>query len=249
MFYWKPNPKIHPLPTKFNPKDENWVEIWNDVFMQYNKDNQGNFTPLKQKNVDTGMGVERTITILNNLEDDYLSDSFLPIIKQIEKISKKKYGENQKETRAMRIIADHLKAAVFILAELIQPSNKEHGYVLRRLIRRAIRYGNQLSLNNFTREIAKIIINIYDDYPHLKKNQKFILQEIEKEENKFRQTLASGLKYFNKLIEKLKAEKLKTISGKQAFLLYQSYGFPLEITLELAKEKNLKVDEKNYKIE
>ncbi|MEM4270811.1 MAG: alanine--tRNA ligase [Candidatus Pacearchaeota archaeon] len=243
MFYWKPN--NIPAPKKFDPKDERWVEIWNDVLMQYVKDKEGNYNLAKQKNIDTGMGVERTLTVLNGLEDDYLSECFSPIIQKIEEISKIKYGKNNEETRAMRIIADHIKAATFILAEKIAPSNVERGYVLRRLIRRAIRYSKILSIqDNFTKKIAEVVINMYKkDYLELEKNQKFIFEEIEKEENRFRDTLASGLKFFNKIIENLKN---KTISGNDAFLLYQSYGFPLELTKEIAKEKGINVDEKSF---
>lgn len=217
----------------------NGFEIWNDVFMQYNKTEKGDYAELKQKNVDTGMGVERTVAILNNLNDIYLTETFLPLIKEIEKISKKKYEDSK---RQIRIIADHLKASVFILAEKITPSNKEHGYVLRRLIRRAIRFGKNIMIqNNFTRNLAGIIIAIYPDYPDLKENEKFILEEIEREESRFRQTLASGLRFFKK-ISKGKTE----ISGKDAFLLYQSYGFPIEMTDELAKERKMRINMKDY---
>jgi len=243
MFYWKLNDK--PAPKKFDPSDDNWVEIWNDVLMAYIKDDKENFSKAKQQNVDTGMGVERTIAICNGLEDDYLGENFLPIINRIEKISKRKYGKDKEETRAMRIIADHLKAAVFILAEEMPPNNAEQGYVLRRLIRRAIRYGKFLMMqNNFTKEIATVVINIYDDYAHLQRNKNFILEEIEREENRFRQTLASGLRFFNKIVK-----DKKNLSGKNAFLLYQSYGFPLEMTKELAEEKKLKIDEKGFEKE
>jgi len=250
---------------KFLPKSENWwgpagktgpcgpdtemfvnnIEIWNDVFMQYNKPASKKYEPLKQKNVDTGMGVERTVTILNGLDDNYLADMWLPIIKQIEKLSKNKYGKDKEQTRAMRIIADHIKAATFIIGDGITPSNLEQGYVVRRLIRRAVRYGKKLMMqNNFTKELAEITINIYDDYSHLQKNKETILQEVEKEENKFRQCLASGLKYFNKV-----SRGKKILSGKNAFLLYQSYGFPLEMTKELAKEKGIKIDEQGFERE
>ncbi len=136
MFYWKPKEKA---PKKFNPKDDNWVEIWNDVFMQYNKNEKGKYKLAEQKNVDTGMGVERTVAVLNGLEDNYLAEMWLPIIKGIEKISKKKYASEENKV-AMRIIADHIKAAVFIIGDGILPGNTEQGYVLRRLIRRAMRY-------------------------------------------------------------------------------------------------------------
>ena len=146
--------------------------------MQYNKNKKGNYKTAKQKNIDTGMGVERTIAVLNNLNDDYLTNIFLPIIKQIEKISRKQYEKNKK---AMRIIADHVKAAVFIIADGIIPSNSEQGYVLRRLIRRAVRYEKELNIKNFITQIAGPVFSIYDDYPELRENKKKILQELEKE--------------------------------------------------------------------
>ena len=189
---------------------------------------------LKQKNVDTGMGVERTLSALNELNDDYLTDSFLPIIKEIEKISGKKYGQNK---RSIRIIADHIKASTFILSEKITPSNTEQGYVLRRLIRRAIRYGKKLGMKeNFTSHLSKKVLEIYPEYNELHKNHKFIIEQLDLEENRFNETLEKGLKQF----EKLSNDKL--ISGKEAFLLFQSYGFPIEITQELAEEKGIKID-------
>ncbi len=241
VFYWKLNSQP---PADFNPKDKGWVEIGNDVLMQYEKDKLNNYKEAKQKNIDFGGGVERIMTILNNLEDDYLSDSFLPIIKQIEKLSNKKYRENEKDTKAMRIIADHIKASAMIIADGITPSNLEQGYVARRLIRRAIRYGKNLNMKNFTTKIAEPVFSIYEDYQHLQKNKNKILEELEKEEQRFLETLEKGINIFNKItIDK------KQISGKDAFLLYQSYGFPLEMTIELANEKNIKVNKKDYEKE
>src|SRR3989344_6084199 len=243
MFYWNSKKQT---PDKFNPEDGNWVEIWNDVFMEYVKDKKGKYNLAKQKNVDTGMGVERTLAVLNGLEDNYQTEVFLPIIKEIEKISKKSYKGNEK---VMRIIADHLRASVFILGDdkQIKPSNTEHGYVLRRLIRRVIRYGRQLGIkDNFTVKIAKTIIPIYSDYQELERNHKFIYQQLEEEENKFTLTLEKGLKKFQEISE---SKGNKIISGKDAFLLFQSYGFPIEMTQELADEKNLKVDLEDYNSE
>ena len=228
MFYYK---KKNP-PKVFDPEDNNWVEIWNDVLMQYEK-KENKYVKAKQQNIDTGMGVERTVTVLNNLEDIYQSDSFLPIIKEIENLSKQKYKNNEK---AMRIIADHIKASAFIISDGISPSNTEQGYVLRRLIRRAIRYGKQLNLSNFATKIVLPVFKIYDDYKDLQKNKQLILNELEKEEQRFNETLEKGLKEFNKFKEK------KKISGKEAFLLYQSYGFPIEITQDLANENKIKID-------
>ncbi|MEK6890343.1 MAG: alanine--tRNA ligase [Nanoarchaeota archaeon] len=241
MFYWKSNKKK--APKVFDPQDENWVEIGNDVFMEYEKTKDGKYIQSKQKNIDFGGGVERALTILNGLDDNYLSSIFLPIIKEIETQSKKKYGKDENETRAMRIVADHIKAAVFILGDqrAIKPSNAGQGYVLRRLIRRAIRYGKILGINsNFTHLLIKPILQVYPDYQELNRNHKFIEQELKAEEEKFNLTLEKGLKEFNKLSNN------KLITGKEAFLLFQSYGFPIEFTQELADEKNIKIDLEEY---
>lgn len=243
MFYWKSN---KPAPKKFDPEDENWVEIWNDVLMEYNKNSNGSVEQLKQQNVDTGMGVERTFAILNGLEDNYQSSIFLPVINEIESISGKKYGKNKEETRAMRIIADHIKAATFILGDqrAVKPSNAGQGYVLRRLIRRAVRYGRMLGIKEkFVSKVSKSILPIYPDYQELHRNHKFIVEQLDDEENKFSETLEKGLKKFAEL------SKDKIITGREAFLLFQSYGFPIEMTQELAEEKNIKVDLDEYNLE
>jgi len=232
-------------PEVFSPKDKKWVEIWNNVFMQYNKNKNGKYTELTQKNVDTGMGVERTIAVLNNLSDNYQTDIFLPIIQAIENISGKKYNESEEIKKAMRIIADHIRAAVFILGDKhqITPSNIEHGYVLRRLIRRAIRYGRIIGIKNeFTDKIAEAVIPLYSDYPELKKSRKFILDNLKLEEEKFSNTIEQGLRKFHQL-------KGKNLNGKDAFLLFQSYGFPIEMTLELAEEEGIKVNIEEYESE
>ena len=247
-------------PEKFNPEDKNWVEIWNDVFMQYNKNTDGNFLPLAQKNVDTGMGLERTLAVINGFDDNYRTELFWPIIKKIEELSGKKYEGNEK---AFRIIADHTKAAVLILGDdkRIEPSNKNQGYILRRLIRRAVRYSKQLNIiQNFTIKLAEEVIKIYENvYPEIKKNKEFIFNELEKEEEKFYQTLEKGLKEFNKwykdpeayweenpnaekiALEKIK-DKPKKMPGFIAFRLFTTFGFPIELTIEIAKEKEIIVD-------
>jgi alanyl-tRNA synthetase len=237
IFYWvgKESP-----PEKFEPEDKRWVEFWNNVFMQYNKTKNGNYEPLKQKNVDTGMGVERTVAILLGLDDNYKTPMFAPIIKETEILSGKKYEQNK---QAFRIIADHLKAAVFILGDErgIKPSNIGQGYVLRRLIRRAIRYGKILGIKeSFTTKIAKIILPIYPDYQELARNHRAIHEELEQEEERFMKTLEKGLKRFDEIC------KDTIITGREAFLLFQSYGFPIEMTVELANEKGAKVDLEEY---
>jgi alanyl-tRNA synthetase len=237
IFYWKA--KTSP-PDIFDPTDTNWIEIGNDVLMQYYKDKNNKYESAAQKNIDFGGGVERILAIINHLEDNYLADNFYPIIKKIENITGKRYIMNHQ--KAMRIIADHIKAAVFIIADGITPSNTEQGYVLRRLIRRAVKYGKELGMKNFTKIIAEQVFQIYDDYSFLKKNKERILSELEKEEVRFLETLENGIKEF----EKISKNKEKMISGKDAFLLYQSYGFPIEMTLELAKDKNIGVNMQEY---
>ena len=237
MFYWKLNDI--PAPEYFDADDKNWVEIWNDVFMQYVKDIDGNFNPAKQKNVDTGMGLERTLAILNGKENIYETDLFLPIILKIEEISGKKYSENKK---AFRIIADHVKASTFLLAALVEPSNLGRGYILRRLIRRAVRYGKQIGIKgNFIEKIYPAVLEIYIcAYPEIETKGAFILEQFKAEEEKFKETLENGLKEFS---------KLSSVSGKDAFDLYQTYGFPIEITQELAKEKGINIDIEEFKKE
>ncbi|MEN7982703.1 MAG: alanine--tRNA ligase-related protein, partial [Nanoarchaeota archaeon] len=173
IFYWKNN--SIPIPKKFDTENENWVEIWNNVFMEYIKDEKGKYNLAKQQNVDTGMGVERMIAALDGIEDNYLTSCFKPIIEKIENLSGKSYKENEK---TMRTIADHIKAAVFLIGDGVVPSNTEQGYVLRRLIRRTIRYGKILKVYNFISEIAEPIFEIYSDYKILKKNKKSILAEL-----------------------------------------------------------------------
>lgn len=240
--WWGPAGKTGPC----GPDTEvfvNGCEIGNNVLMQYHKDAKGNYNQAKQKNIDFGGGVERTLAILQGYEDNYLTEVWQPIIQEVEDITGKEYKGNERE---IRIIADHIKAAVFIIAEGITPSNTGQGYVLRRLIRRAIRTMNKMGIvGDFCIwEIAKPIFKIYEDYKHLQKNKQQILDELKKEEERFSQTLEKGISKFNKL-----AKDKKQISGKDAFLLFQSYGFPIEMTEEMAKEKSIKVDIKAFQQE
>ena len=240
MFYWKLNDV--PAPETFNPEDKNWVEIWNDVLMEYEKTKEGKYIEAKQKNIDTGMGVERVITILNGLEDNYLSEMWKPLIEKIEFLSNKSYEKNKKE---MRIIADHIKASTFILADGVIPSNSEQGYVLRRLIRGAIRNLRKLDFvgTNLIWPIAEKVFEIYNDYEHLENKKEFIKNELNKEEEKFEKTIDKGLKEFEKM------SKDKKLNGKESFLLYQSYGFPIEMIEELAKEKQIEFNPKDFENE
>ncbi|MEK6913932.1 MAG: alanine--tRNA ligase [Nanoarchaeota archaeon] len=242
IFYWKQNKKS--APKKFDSKDSNWVEIGNDVLMQYEKTGDGKYLSAKQKNIDFGGGVERIVATLNGVEDNYLTPHFLPIIREIEKLSKKKYGKDKEITKAMRIIADHIKASVFIISDGISPSNKEQGYILRRLIRRAVKYGRDLGIKNFSVEIANPIFDIYSDYEYLQENRVKILEELKKEEAKFLETIERGMGIF----EKLTKDK-KELDCKDSFLLYQSYGFPVEMIEEECKKRKIKFSKEKFENE
>ncbi len=283
-----------------------YLEIWNDVFMQYNKQQDGTFIPLQQKNVDTGMGLERTICVLNGVKSVYETEIFARILGRIEEMSGKKYSPNDENTKAFRIIADHMRTSTFILGDPrgVSPSNVDQGYILRRLIRRAVRYGMSLGLGNgFTCEIAKVIIDQYCEvYPELKDNSAFVLEQLKLEEERFARTLIQGEKEFEKVYnntmntkallesilanenkvafaqEMAKIKKLRpspdmmpiieaanagdenalvaavearmasltVLDGRSAFKLYDTFGFPIEMTMELAAEKGLTVDEADF---
>jgi len=223
------------------------IEVWNLVFNEYYQDGNKKFTPLKQKGVDTGMGLERLMMIIQKKQSVFETDLFLPIIKKIEGLSARPYSQNEK---LFRIIADHIKSSVFLIAEGILPSNLERGYVLRRLLRRIIRYGKLLNLpNNFLIPLAQDTIEIYKDiYHEVKSRETDVLTAIQNEEEKFEKTLERGLKEFEKVAAVSGTANLE-ISAKKVFDLYQSYGFPLELIKELAKEKGLKIDEESFKEE
>ena len=220
-----------------------YLEIWNDVFMQYNKKADGTFEPLAQKNVDTGMGLERTICVLNGKKSVYETDLFADILQKISELSGKQYGSDEETTRAFRIIADHMRTSTFIMGDDrgVSPSNVDQGYVLRRLIRRAVRYGMGIGMpEGFTGEVAKVIIEQYKDvYPELKRNEAFVLEQLSLEESRFARTLKQGNREFEKLVEKVQDGQ---IDGVSAFHLYDTYGFPVEMTQELARERGLTVD-------
>ena len=225
-----------------------FLEIWNDVFMQYNKTADGQYVPLAKKNVDTGMGLERTICTLNGVKTVYETDAFTGIIAKIAELSGKQYDESDAVMKAFRIVADHLRTATFIMGDPrgVSPSNVDQGYVLRRLIRRAVRYGMELGMpEGFTCEIAKVIIAQYAEvYPELRQNEAFVLEQFRLEENRFARTLRQGEREFDKLTARLGENKV--IDGLSAFHLYDTYGFPIEMTRELAAERGFTVDEKGF---
>ena len=283
-----------------------YLEIWNDVFMEYNKTAEGKYEPLAKKNVDTGMGLERTVCVLNGKKSVYEIDAFARILERISQLSGREYGANETDTRSFRIIADHMRTATFILGDDrgVSPSNTDQGYILRRLIRRAVRYGMQLGMSEgFTVEIAKVIIDQYQSvYPELARNADFALEQLKLEEARFARTLKQGEKEFDKIYDNVcrtrqlldgilaakdrialardlaETKKLRpspdmmpiidaakagdaaaleqavqarlsglgTLDGRSAFKLYDTYGFPIEMTRELAAEKNLTIDEADF---
>ena len=220
-----------------------YLEIWNNVFMEYNKVGEGKFEPLAQKNVDTGMGLDRTIATLQGVESVFDTDAFSGIIELIGKLSHHSYKESDATVKAFRIIADHIRCATFILGDQrgVTPSNVDQGYILRRLIRRSIRYAMQLNIPRYgIVEIASAVIDQYGDvYPELEENREKVLSELKREENRFADTLKKGIKEFNKTAANAQDGK---IDGISAFHLYDTYGFPIELTMELAQEKGITVD-------
>ena len=228
-----------------------YTELGNDVFMQYEKHHDGTLTPLKKKNVDTGWGLERILAFLNGTRDVYKIDLFAPIIAYIEKASGQKYDQDEKMTRSMRILADHFRTSVMLIGDeaKLLPSNAGAGYVLRRLIRRAVRHGRTLGIS--TEDLLKIagmyIDDIYhESYPLLVKNREFILTELKKEIARFESTLENGMKEFQKILEQTRSDKKDEVDGKSAFYLYDTFGFPIELTVELAQEEGIKVDEAGF---
>ena len=239
IFYFRSNDEI---PKNFDPEDERWVEIWNNVFMQYFKDDDGNVTELPKKNVDTGMGVERVTAILEGVNDNYKSSIWNDVIDLISNISNLPYEGNEE---SMRIIADHIRTAVFISADPagIKPSNTDQGYILRRLIRRAIRHAKKLNIDinsNWEEQIARLLISKYKKYySELDSNEAVVLEVLKNEKEKFNKTLEKGLREFAKVSN-------KDIDGDVAFHLYDTYGFPIELTEELAHDAGINVDVKGF---
>lgn len=240
VFFWTGS---DPAPETFDPQEKLWVEIWNNVFMQYRKDEVGDLHLLSKPNVDTGMGLERTVVALNGLRSVYEIDSFQRLIHVEEAMSGKVYRQSEELTRAMRIIADHTRAATMIISDGIIPSNKDQGYVLRRLIRRAVRYGKSLGITKpFLATLASVAIkDLQEFYPELEKNAEQIFSVLTGEEEKFLKTLEKGLKEFEKMFE-----GDCQIRGESAFVLYSTFGFPLELTEELMRERGQTVDHQKF---
>ena len=242
MFYWT-GPA--PAPEVFDPANKLWVEIWNDVFMQYNKNADGKFEPLAQRNVDTGMGLERITAVLQGKPSCYETEVFASLFAELDAIRGVPGIPADQRTSSERIIVDHLRAATFIIGDGITPGRVDQPYVLRRLIRRAIREGRKIGITTeFASRVAKRVIEQWGEfYPELSANAEMITGELEREEKQFAAALEHGTKEFQKLIDRVPAHiAKKVISGKNAFNLYETYGFPLELTVEMAKEQGFEVD-------
>ena len=250
IFYWV-GEGLPPVGSNKGTDSANWMEIWNNVFMQYNRIDEKTLLPLEKKNVDTGMGLERTNCILQGKKSVYLTEVFQPIIAKIEELSSYKYGSDEEKDKSVRIIADHARASVFIIGDVrgVSPDRVGAGYVLRRLIRRAVRHGMKLGIEKaFLAEIADVVIaNFKCAYPELETNADKVRKELTAEEEKFRVTLKNGEAEFQKLLPNLMKNPKKEISGKVAFRLYDTFGFPLELTQELGAENGFTVDIEGFK--
>ncbi|MBQ3024167.1 MAG: alanine--tRNA ligase [Spirochaetaceae bacterium] len=250
IFYWV-GEGIPPVGSNKATDSDNWMEIWNNVFMQFNRIDEKTLVKLEKQNVDTGMGLERTNCILQGKTSVYLTEVFQPIINKIEELSNYKYGDDEEKDKSVRIIADHSRASVFILGDQkgVTPSNLGAGYVLRRLIRRAVRHGRKLGIeDSFLAKIAETVVeNFKCAYPELEQNREKIYNELTAEENKFRETLRKGEVEFQKLLPNLMKNPQKVIPGRVAFRLYDTFGFPIELTQELADENGFTVDVEGFK--
>jgi len=254
MFYWSEH-SVEP-PEEFDPRDNRWVEIWNDVFMEYNKTGSGRYEPLKQKNVDTGMGLDRVIAVLSGQKSVYDTDLFKPMF-DVLTLSQDIMAND--EVKKARVVLDHVRAAVFMVADGIEPSNKDRGYILRRLLRRAMVNAKLLNLkNNWMKALVGQVITIYDSaYPELVEQSKKIFEVLEDEELKFGKTLEKGMREFEKSVSPSPSPSpsqppstmQRVLTGKDAFDLYQSHGFPLEVTRELAEQSGFAVDKEAFENE
>ena len=231
--------------------DERYLELWNLVFMQYNREEDGSLTPLPKQNIDTGLGLERIASVLQKADTDFDTDLFLPIIKFVARNAGIKYRENQKNDLALKVIADHVRALVFMISDGIVPSNEGRGYVLRMLLRRAFRYGKVINYNQpFLYEVAPVVIDLMKEvYPKIYKEENRICQIILAEEKRFQETLNIGIQILNTIKEELKQKNKDKLSGRDAFKLYDTYGFPLELTRDILEEDGFEIEEDDFKNE
>ncbi len=240
----------HKPDCKVGCECDRFIEVWNIVFSQFNSDGEGNYTELKQKNIDTGMGLERLACVCQEADSVFEIDSLRKIISGIESLSGVKYKADKKKDVSIRVIADHVRSAVYLIADGVLPSNEGRGYVLRRLIRRACRHGKTLGLNDaFLYELAEIVIELgREAYPELEANKELIYKAIKTEEENFGKTLDQGLDILSKILDKMREENEKVLSGEDAFRLYSTFGFPLDITEDILTEQELTLDREGFNL-
>lgn len=242
----KNDPELYP-----GGENERYLEIWNLVFSQFNHNPDGTYTPLPKKNIDTGMGLERMACVVQNVPTNFDSDLFMPIIHSVEEISGEQYGESKEKDTAFKVIADHIRTVSFAISDGALPSNEGRGYVLRRLLRRAVRFAKQISIEKpFMYNLVPVVAEIMKDYyPKVTNNVSFIQKVVKNEEERFHETLHEGLAILSSVIQKAKEEGRDIISGGDVFRLYDTYGFPVELTEEYAGEEQMKVDHEGFELE
>ncbi|UWF33187.1 alanine--tRNA ligase [Pediococcus acidilactici] len=229
-------------------ENERWLEIWNIVFSQFNHKPDGTYEPLPHKNIDTGMGLERVVSVFQDAPTNFETDLFLPIIHEVEKLSGKKYGVDKNDDVSFKVIADHARAITFAIGDGAIPSNEGRGYVIRRLLRRAVMHGKKLNINKpFLYQMVPVVGKIMEDYyPEVLADKDYIEKVIKSEEDRFNETLTDGLELLNSIIADTKADHSKVISGKDAFRLFDTYGFPLELAKEYAEDQGMEIDEAGF---
>ena len=240
------DPELYP-----GGENERYLEIWNLVFSQFNHNPDGTYTPLPKKNIDTGMGLERMASVVQNVPTNFDTDLFMPIIRAVEQFTEVKYGANKETDVSFKVIADHVRTVTFAVGDGALPSNEGRGYVLRRLLRRAVRYAKQININKpFMFELVPVVGEIMKDfYPEVLSNKEFIAKVVKNEEDRFHETLHDGLAILHEVIKKEKEQGLTVIPGADAFRLYDTYGFPIELTEEYAEEENMTVDHEGFEKE
>lgn len=240
------DPELYP-----GGENERYLEVWNLVFSQFNHNADGTYTPLPKKNIDTGMGLERMASVIQDVPTNFETDLFMPIIEKIAELSKQKYGENQEKDVAFKVIADHVRTVVFAVGDGALPSNEGRGYVIRRLLRRAVRYGKVLGIHEpFMYKLTSVVGDIMGEfYPEIVEKQEFIHKVIKTEEERFHETLNDGLEILSEMLATLKQQNTRLLSGEQAFKLYDTYGFPLDLTEDFCQEQGYEVDRLGFEKE
>lgn len=240
------DPELYP-----GGENERYLEVWNLVFSEFNHNPDGTYTPLPKKNIDTGMGLERMVSVIQNVPTNFDTDLFMPIIRAVETISGESYGESKEKDTAFKVIADHIRTVAFAVSDGALPSNEGRGYVLRRLLRRAVRYAKTINIHRpFMYDLVPVVAEIMKDfYPDVQAKEEFIAKVIKNEEERFHETLNEGLAILSEVIKKERDNGSSQISGKDVFKLYDTYGFPVELTEEYAEDENMTVDREGFQLE